>query len=88
MRHLLRQSILLQRIELKYPTLAVNSRGEILFVWTEHMAWKKGDSTAWQVYDTSLRPEGKEGENPADGVPAWGIPAAFARPDGTFVVMF
>jgi hypothetical protein len=70
----------------KYPALAVNSRGQILFVWTEHMAWKKGGSAAWQVYDTSLLPQGEEGAT--DGVPAWGIPAAFARPDGSFAVMF
>ena len=70
----------------KYPALAVNSRGQILFAWTEHMAWKKGGSAAWQVYDKGLQPEGKEGT--AEGVPAWGIPAAFAHPDGSFVVMF
>jgi hypothetical protein len=70
----------------KYPALAVNSRGQILLAWTEHMAWKKGGSAAWQVYDKGLQPEGKEGT--AEGVPVWGIPATFARPDGSFVVMF
>jgi hypothetical protein len=75
-----------ERDNRKYPALAVNSRGQILFVWTEHMAWNKGGSTAWQIYDSSLRPQGAEGGS--DGIPAWGIPAAFARPDGSFVVMF
>jgi hypothetical protein len=70
----------------KYPTLAMNERGESLFVWTEDMAWKKGGSAAWQVYDRSLQPEGAGGK--ADGVPPWGLVSAFGRPDGSFVVMF
>lgn len=39
----------------KYPALAINAHGETLFAWTEDMAWKKGGSAAWQVYDQSLR---------------------------------
>jgi len=70
----------------KYPALATNARGETLFVWTENMAWKKGGAAAWQIYDRSLKPE--PGAGKADGVPAWGLVAAFARPDSSFVVMF
>jgi hypothetical protein len=70
----------------KYPALAVNAHGETLFVWTEDMAWKKGGSAAWQAYDGDLRPEGTAGT--AEGVPAWGLVAAVARPDGRFAVMF
>jgi len=70
----------------KYPSLAVNARGETLFVWTEDMAWKKGGSAAWQAYDGDLRPESAAGKT--EGVPAWGLVAAFARPDGSFAVMF
>jgi hypothetical protein len=70
----------------KYPALAVNARGETLLVWTEEMAWKKGGSAAWQTYDAELSPLGAAGK--AEGVPAWGLVAAFARPDGSFVVMF
>jgi hypothetical protein len=70
----------------KYPALASNARGETLFVWTEDMAWKKGGSARWQAYDANLRPVGPEGR--ADGVPAWGLVSAFARPDDSFAVMF
>ncbi len=70
----------------KYPTLAANARGEILFAWTEGMAWKKGGEAAWQVYDRGLRPEGSAGK--ADAVPAWDVLTAFARGDGSFVVMY
>jgi hypothetical protein len=64
----------------------LNARGETLLVWTEDMSWKKGGSAAWQAYDADLRPEGVAGK--AEGVPAWGLVAAFARPDGSFAVMF
>lgn len=70
----------------KYPALAVNARGETLFAWTENMAWKKGGSLAWQVYDPELTPQGPVGK--AEGVPAWSLLAAFARPDGSFAVMY
>ena len=54
--------------------------------WTENMAWKKGGTLAWQLYDHDLKPEGPVGR--ADGVPAWGVVAAFAKPDGTFAVIY
>jgi hypothetical protein len=70
----------------KYPSLAVNSRGETLFTWTENMAWKKGGTLAWQLYDRDLRPQGPVGR--ADGVPVWSVVAAFAKPDGSFAVVY
>ncbi len=70
----------------KYPALASNARGETLLVWTEDMAWKKGGSARWQVYDKDFKPVGVPGK--AEGVPAWGLVSAFARPDGGFAVMF
>jgi hypothetical protein len=70
----------------KYPVVAANSKGETLFVWTENMAWKKGGSLAWQVYDKDGRPIQKPGR--ADGVPVWSLVAAFARPDGSFTILY
>jgi hypothetical protein len=70
----------------KYPALAVNSRGETLFGWTENMAWKKGGSLAWQVYDRDMKPQGPVGR--ADGVPAWSLVAALAKPDGSFALVY
>ncbi len=70
----------------KYPALAVNARGETLLAWTEGMSWKKGGTVAWQVY----RPDGSTlgGTGHADGVPPWSLVAAFARPDGSFAVVY
>jgi hypothetical protein len=70
----------------KYPSLAVNSRGDILFTWTENMAWKKGGTVAWQLYDRDLKPQGPVGRT--DGVPVWSLVAAFAKPDGSFAVIY
>jgi hypothetical protein len=70
----------------KYPVLAINSRGETLFVWAEDMAWKKGGAAEWQLYDPAGHASAKPGR--AEGVPVWGLVAAFARPSGDFVVMY
>lgn len=70
----------------KYPVLATNTRGETLLAWTEGTAWKKGGSLAWQIYDPNLKPAGDVGK--ASDVPVWSFPAAFAKPDGGFVVLY
>jgi hypothetical protein len=70
----------------KYPALAVNSNGQILLVWTEHMAWGKGGSVVWQTYDQSLHPAAVRGET--SGVPGWSLVTAFARPDGNFTILY
>jgi hypothetical protein len=70
----------------KYPVLAVNNRGEALFAWVESGGWKKTGTASWQLYDKDLRPEGAEAG--AETVPVWSMVAAFARPDGSFVVVY
>lgn len=70
----------------KHPTLAVNSNGQILLAWTEDTSWNRGGSVAWQVFDANGNPIGSLGR--ARNLPVWGSPAAFARPDGTFVVIY
>jgi hypothetical protein len=70
----------------KYPVVAANAHGETLFAWTEGTAWKKGGSVAWQVYDKDGHPAQTKGT--AEGVPVWDVIAAFAKPDGNFVVVF
>jgi hypothetical protein len=70
----------------KYPALAVNSRGQILLAWTEHMSWGKGGSVVWQAYNRSLQPQDSHGQT--SGVPGWSLVAAFARPDGNFTILY
>lgn len=70
----------------KYPVALANSRGEILLAWTEGTAWAKGGALAWQIYDASGKPIGEAGR--AEGVPAWSLVAAVAKPDGGFVIIY
>lgn len=70
----------------KHPVVIGNTRGEVLFVWTEDTAWAKGGSVAWQAYDPQGRPTDEHGR--AEGLPAWSYAAAFAQPDGDFVVLY
>jgi hypothetical protein len=75
-----------QGVNRKYPALAANRNGQTLLVWTEGMAWKKGGSVVWQVFDAAGRPAGEPGR--ADGVPAWSLVAAFTAPDGSFRILY
>lgn len=71
----------------KYPALAGNAAGEVLLAWTEGMGWQKGGSLAWQVFDKAGNPvPGRAGTAP--GVPMWDTPAAFARADGSFAIIY
>jgi hypothetical protein len=70
----------------KYPTVAVNRNGEALFAWTDNMSWGKGGTVAWQLYDRDFHVGALNGH--ADGVPAWSLVAAIARPDGSFAVIY
>jgi len=71
----------------KFPVVANNAKGEVLFAWTEDTAWAKGGSVLWQVYDAGGNPIA-EARGKADGLPVWGLPAAFSDSNGDFVVMY
>ena len=70
----------------KHPALAVNAKGEMLVAWTEGTGWQRGGDLAWQVFDATGRPTSENGSRP--GIPVWSYAAAYARPDGTFVIMY
>ncbi|MGH9434604.1 MAG: hypothetical protein ACRD06_01240 [Terriglobia bacterium] len=70
----------------KHPAVAANANGETLLAWTEGTAWERGGSVAWQLFDNAGRPLHLAGR--ADGLPVWGLVAAFARPDGGFMVFY
>jgi len=70
----------------KYPSLAADRAGLVLVAWTEGMGWKRVGSLHWQLLDKSLRPTGEPGA--ADGVPAWSLDSAYARPNGDFVILY
>ena len=70
----------------KHPVLAVNDKDQILLAWTEETAWNRGGSVAWQIYDAKGRPV--DGLGKAAGLKVWSLPTAFARKDGSFVLMY
>jgi hypothetical protein len=70
----------------KHPTLAMNSQGQTLLVWTEGTGWQRGGSLAWQMFDRSGNPLGEKGSVPS--VPTWSFGAVAARPDGTFTIIY
>lgn len=70
----------------KHPVVAGNQRGEMILVWTEGMAWNKGGTLAWQVFDKDGKPTPAKGS--ARGVPTWSLVAVFTRPDGGFTILY
>jgi hypothetical protein len=70
----------------KYPALAVNSQGQTLLAWTDGTTWGKGGLLEWRVFDRQGTPVGERGAIP--DLPAWTFGAAFARPDGSFAVLY
>jgi hypothetical protein len=70
----------------KHPSICIDSKGEVLLVWTEGTAWGRGGNIAWQRYDRELHPIGEPGR--AEGLPAWSLATAIAQPDGTFQIIF
>lgn len=70
----------------KHPAVAANSRGQVLLAWTEGTGWKQGGSLAWQLFSRSGQPLGAIGHAP--GVPIWGLPSVYTRPDGNFTIVY
>ncbi len=70
----------------KHPALAVNAKGEMLVAWTEGTGWQRGGDLAWQVFDAAGKPTAERGSRP--GIPVWSHAAAYARTDGTFVIVY
>ena len=68
----------------KHPSVAINAAGRRLIAWTEGTAWARGGTVAWALQDQRGEPIASAAN--AGTVPVWGLVAAIARPDGTFVV--
>lgn len=70
----------------KHPVAIGNEQGQVLLIWTEGTAWAKGGSVAWQIFDRDGKATSAQGR--VDGVPAWSLATAVAKPDGNFVVIY
>ena len=69
----------------KHPSIAINAAGDRLFAWTEGTAWARGGTVAWELRNRSG--ERLTGGAGSGTVPVWGLVAAVARPDGSFVIL-
>jgi hypothetical protein len=70
----------------KHPAVAINGNGDVLLAWTESTGWNRGGLAAWQVFNAAGTRVGDPGH--ADGVPVWGLVAAYPRRDGGFTIAF
>lgn len=79
------QAVAISDVKARHPALAVNAKGETLVAWSVGTGWEKGGSLGWRILDASGKPTNASGT--AEGMPVWGMAAAYAEGDG-FVVMF
>jgi hypothetical protein len=70
----------------KHPVAVSNAAGEVLLAWTEGTGWGKGGRAVWQIFNRAGEPISEQGQ--AEGVPAWSLVAAVAKPDGRFVIIY
>jgi hypothetical protein len=69
----------------KHPSVATNEDGVTLVAWTEGTGWARGGTAAWQA----IGRDGKRlaAQSNAGPVPVWGLVAAAAWSDGSFVIL-
>ena len=70
----------------KHPVIASKKNGETLFVWTDGTGWQKGGAVVWQIFDKDGKAIGEQRRK--DGVPVWSFAGAYAKADGSFVVVY
>lgn len=71
----------------KNPTVAVNHRGETLLAWGDGSGFRSGGTLHWQLFDADSTPGAARADD-GERVPESSIPAALARPDGSFLVVY
>lgn len=76
------------RMKRRSPVVLANSRGEVLFAWSEAASLgqlRTGGNLAWVIYDRDGKPLSKKGTLPG-GLAQWSSPAPYAQPNGDFVI--
>ncbi len=68
----------------KHPSVAIDAGGDRLIAWTEGTAWARGGTVAWELRNQAGVTQASE--TTAGNVPVWGLVAAVARRDGSFLV--
>lgn len=69
----------------KHPSVATNAAGVTLVAWAEGTGWARGGTVAWEAVDRQgIRLAAQSNAAP---VPVWGLVAAVARTDGSFLIL-
>ncbi len=71
-------------VNAKHPVLARNNQGETLVVCIIGSGWSKPGRLHWQLSDTREKMI-KSGDG--EKLPVWSYAAAYAQPDGRFVIL-
>ena len=71
----------------KNPVVAVNHRGDTLLAWGDGLGWRSGGTLNWQVFDADGRETADRGTG-TETIPEASRPAALARSDGTFLLIY
>lgn len=73
-------------VQRKHPRIAALPSGDVLLAWTEGSGWARGGRLGWQLFDANGNPGRTAESQPA--IKAWSFPAAVARPEGTFLILY
>lgn len=68
----------------KHPVLVSNAQGQILITTVVGSGWSKPGTLHWDLLDPERR---VIATGDGDKLPVWGHAAAYARPDGSFVIL-
>ena len=79
-----------QQVNTRVPVLVSNNRGEILFLWveTDGPQAKGGGHIAWKVFDRNGMDVLSRGRVAWGVASRWGSPTAYAKPDGSFEILY
>jgi hypothetical protein len=73
-------------VKRRHPVAVKNSKGETLLAWSEGTGWAKGGVAVWHVFDSKNNPTLEQGRG--ENLPVWDMVAAYAKPNGDFVVIY
>jgi hypothetical protein len=70
----------------KHPRLAVNRDGDVLMTWADGAGWGKGGELRYAVFGRAGQPIVESSD--VAPLPVWSFGAAFAAPDGRFIIVY
>ena len=77
-------------VNTRVPVLVSNHRGEVLFLWVEigGPKAKGGGRIGWKLFGRDGKAVLSQGWIPRAVAGGWGAPTAYAKPDGSFEILY